>query len=497
MEEKIPSGLAPKTLKRIAFMGFAWQFFGLLGQQGVSFITTLVFAALLTKEDFGTLAVAITIIGFSETIRTAGVTQAFIAYSGDHKQAQHTVFWMSLMSGLFFFVILFLSGPFIGEWVQFPRLGIVLQVLSVTQIIDSFRIVPFALAVRELRFAQKSLAETAPYLIGAAAALSSIPFLSVEERIWCVVIMHLVRTLTQSIIFNVISPHFVRLQYDRVVAKKLFLRGSAILGSNLPSNSLEPLVQFMVGFRSGEAAAGGYNLGAQLTSPASKIAHAANATLFPILAKNVAHTDKLRDYSLRSFRTVGLVSTAALLWFVAAAPSLFMILFQPKWHFAIPIAQWIAIAAGFRLYSFVATNTMLAIGKSGFSVATWLITLLAALILLSSWPMSEGALTAARLSAVFYGLSLLLGTAGLCLSLNLSPFKVLVSMAPALVSSGLGYLSAWLVDTLLITQSSFVRLPCLTLTFALVFLIICGKMLSGSWLAMLSPSGIRSALRES
>lgn len=486
------------SYKRKAVVGFGWQIGGLLSQQLVQLLIRIVFARILLKEEFGQVAVAMAIMDYATLLRVAGVTQAFISHRGSDEEERHTVFWGFVGSGLLFTLLIFIAAPTASDLLNSPALAQILRVLAVIQFLDSLRLLPFALASRQLRFPQIAVAEGIPGFVGLAVALGALPFLARGDAIWALVLMYVARSASQAVLFYVIQPYKPAFRFDYSFYKGIARRGWSILASNIPSSILDPLPLLFVAARSGKGAAvaaGIFSLALVATAPVDKIGRAAHSTLFPILAKLAGEPEKLRSTVKRSFKSLTAVCAGLLGWLFAAAPELIPLVFGNKWEPAVAVTRVLTIAVLLRILTFTATNVFIAIGNTKPASITWFTTLAVALVALSL-PVygTDGALAAAWLVC---GYSLV----GFAASLMFIPAEagsaagVLESLVPGVAAAIAGIAAAFAAKFVMPAPNQVALLVVGSAAYGIVFAALAGKLLGGTWTSFFTYRGLRDVVK--
>ena len=107
-------------VSKAAIRGTAWRYVAMFTGKLMVFLSTVVLARLLTKDDFGLVGYAVTVIAFLEGISDLGVTAAVI-YFPDDKRRVSTAFWVNQVTGLIFFVIIWFAAPSIAEFLAVRR----------------------------------------------------------------------------------------------------------------------------------------------------------------------------------------------------------------------------------------------------------------------------------------------------------------------------------------------------------------------------------------
>jgi len=484
-------------VKRTAIKGFGWQTSGVFVQNGVQFLLSLVFARLLLREEYGVAMVAFTVAELASLLRVAGLAQACIASPRSDEEVRDTAFWLAQGSGLLYGAVLFFGADLFSDVLGASGSAPLLRALSLVQVVDSFRVVPFALLMRHLRYRDNAICEAVPFVVGAAVAFGLAVALDSSHRIWALMAMPLTRIVVQAALFNWFQPGIPRGWLDRKVARELSVSGYTILGSNLPSSLLELVPTLAVQQRAGEVAAGAFRIGNNLMAPAVRIGHTANYTLFPILAKFRNDLERLQRSILRSMRTIGALAMGILAWAWVTAPDLVPLLFGKAWLNAVPAAQWLAAASALRLCTYIGTNALLATGRERASLVVWTGSLVIGIGALYALPMvAEDPTPGAVALAIATGAGFLLSVGALALALQLRPLDVVIALAPALVSGcagiGLGYGAGALFGT----DAGWLHLLAVTVGFATGFLPICGVLLGGKPHSLLTLRGIKQVIQR-
>lgn len=484
-------------VKRTAIKGFGWQTSGVFVQNGVQFLLSLVFARLLLREEYGVAMVAFTVAELASLLRVAGLAQACIASPRSDSEVRDTAFWLAQGSGLVYGAALFFGAGLLANLLGASNLVPLLRALSLVQIVDSFRVVPFALLMRHLRYRDNAICEAVPFVVGSAVAFSLAALLDPTDRIWALMAMPLTRIVVQAALFNWFQPGLPHGWLDRQVARELTSSGYTILGSNLPSSLLELIPTLAVQQRAGEVAAGAFRIGNNLMVPAARIGHTANYTLFPILAKFRDDLERLQRSVLRSMRSIGAFAMGILAWAWVVAPDLVPLLFGKAWTNAVPAAQWLAVASALRMYTYIGTNALLATGRERPSLVVWTGSLAVGLGALYTIPMKANDPTPGALALTLAtGVGFLLSLSALSRALQMRVRDIFAALAPALASGGLGIVLGYGFGTLAGGESSWLRLLLVTLGFAAGFLPICGILLGGDPRALFSLRGIKQVIQR-
>ena len=139
---------------------------GSLGQSIFRVVFTAVLARLLSPEDFGIIATATIVTGFSVMIVQFGVGQALIQKIDINKIVLLTAFSSSTIVGLLFMMIVMLSSKSLAIFFEQPELEKILFFLSLLFPIKGFNQVQFALLQRNMRFKSLAGRDVLSYVFG-------------------------------------------------------------------------------------------------------------------------------------------------------------------------------------------------------------------------------------------------------------------------------------------------------------------------------------------
>ncbi|MFN8139256.1 MAG: oligosaccharide flippase family protein [Fimbriimonadales bacterium] len=486
------------TVKKAVVGGFAWQVASLVAQRGVVFLAYVVFGRTLSREEIGIVGVAVAITVFVDMLRAGGVLQALIQFPDEEKlpDAVSATFWMTLLSGAGWMAALVIVGLLLPGITGSQLIGPIMMVLAVTALIDNLRLVPMAVLSRQLKFKQRAIADSAGSIVGAALGVGALFVLPADQKIWAIVVMFVARSLVTTIAHFLYSPTVPTRKFNRPVAKSLALVGWENLSSNLASGSLENLTLLMVKARTTFDVAGVFDMATRAMSPPTSIAHAANNTLFPVLAQSANDPAKSRERVLRSLKNIAIVAGGILGWLAAISPAALPLVFGGKWFPAVIPAQFIALGILFRTYAYTCTNALLAVRKPKPAAQTWWITLAVAAALMLLWPMSgHEAIIPSVIFAAFNLAACLLALKGSASGFDI-PLSTSIASVGVVTLTSMAAFSAGLLPYLLPTLSPLLQVVGSSLLFGLVFLAACGKINNGSWTSLMSVSGLRALMRS-
>ncbi len=150
MNTTAPSQHFWRTLAHGAF----WSYLATYGSKAIVFISTVVLARLLLKEDFGVAGYAIVVISFLNVLHDFGIGTAII-YLDPSESRKSTAFWLNLGVGGLLFALVWMLGPLAGAYFQDPRAVDVIRALGFTFPIAALGNIHDALLRKAISFDKK------------------------------------------------------------------------------------------------------------------------------------------------------------------------------------------------------------------------------------------------------------------------------------------------------------------------------------------------------
>lgn len=108
-------------------------------QRGIGVISTIILARLLTPEDFGVVAISITLVFFFEAISSLGSEQYIIQKTKVSDDTLNTAWTIDILFKFSFFVVFLICIPYIGDFYNNIDLTAVLYVSSSILVINALK----------------------------------------------------------------------------------------------------------------------------------------------------------------------------------------------------------------------------------------------------------------------------------------------------------------------------------------------------------------------
>jgi len=159
--------MSNQDLVRDTTNGVIWSFFSRFIQLIVQFFIITILSRLLCPEDFATIGVLTVFTLLSETIIDSGFSQALIRESKVDKIDLSSVFYFNLLLGVFIYVVLFLSSPYIAIFFRIEELNHISRIIFLSIVFNSMSIVPRTILMRSMSFKKIAISSIGALVISA------------------------------------------------------------------------------------------------------------------------------------------------------------------------------------------------------------------------------------------------------------------------------------------------------------------------------------------
>jgi O-antigen/teichoic acid export membrane protein len=334
--------------RRTVAHGLAWMYFS-AAIGGLSKLVVLaILARLLTPRDFGLVAIALILTSLVERLGQVGVGPALIQRPSIDADDVVTGAVLSALFGLLMAVLVWVVAPLVADFFQEPLVAPLVRVLSIGFFIDGLGVTSDALIQRSLKFRTMMVVENLSYVVGIGLVGSVLAMLGLG--VWALVAAQVAMRMFRTGLLYWMAPtvggvgHFNRGR----VGELLYLGGGFSLGRILNFASLQG-DNFVVGRLLGMESLGFYSRAYQLMAlPALYVAQVLERVLFPVLAKEQSHTERLRRVYLSVLELLTLVSLpVGALFFFAGAP-IVEVVFGDRWGEVVPVLSVLSFGVFFR-----------------------------------------------------------------------------------------------------------------------------------------------------
>jgi O-antigen/teichoic acid export membrane protein len=334
-----------------------------LGVKFLGIISSLTLVRLLSPEDFGLVAIAMSVYSLVEVFGLFGFNNALIQKDDVDNSDYNTVFTANFLFGLSACTLLFLSSPFIAYYYSEPALQGVLQSISLMFIIKgaiNVRTVDFQ---KHMNFKNELIFQLVPKALSVVITLTAA---FIMKSYIALIIGMLFNNLSMLILGYIMKPY--RPSFSLKGIGNLFGYSKWLMLNSLlfyiNNNSLNMIVGKFISTK----AAGLYSISNEIASlPLHEIAAPINKASFPAYSKAKNDNSRLNNLFTETTMMIVLLALPASAGLIVVAEDFTNVVLGEKWAEATDLIKYIALS------SFVAslgTNIgyiYMAIGKPKFT----------------------------------------------------------------------------------------------------------------------------------
>jgi O-antigen/teichoic acid export membrane protein len=372
-------------LRKQTVSGIKWQVGSSFLQKGISVATTVVLARILNPSIFGLYALAFIAIDALGLFKSMGFDSALIRRKDEVEKAANTAFFVIPFLGLIIYLILAISAPTIGRFLNNHEIVGVIRALGIIYVISCFGKVPAALLEKNMQFKKISTIEISAVIIYSVVAI----ILAISGvGIWSLVIAYIAKTIYQNIMYWVISGWHPKLEFDKKIALEMFHFGKFLFLGGLVWFLKMNLDNLLVGKLLGVTALGLYAIAFNVANfGADYFGGKVQRVVFPAYSKMQSDLTDLKRASFKVFKHVSLIAIPLGVGLFFLAEELLSFVYGQKWLGAINVLKILAVAGVFNTLSAGLAGVFLACNKP--KIGFWIIVLQVTIFIIFIAPMAK------------------------------------------------------------------------------------------------------------
>lgn len=424
---------------KTALRGSFWTYAAFFSGRLLTFITTIILARILGKEDFGIAAYALVVINFLDVLNEFGVGPALI-YHRNLPRSADTAFWISIVTSTSLFIFTWFAAPLVGVFFDDPRAVDVTRALALTFPLSAISTIHDSLMRKDLAFKKRFI----PLFIQSVSkGIVSIVLALTGFGTWSLIFGQVAGTAIGVVAFWWVYPWRPSFHFARDIAGKLLSYGSSTVWLNLLAALVLNIDYLLVGRFLGPAALGVYMLAfripqlliIQICDPISKV-------VFPMYAKMQDDPEALHKAFLMTLRYVSLVTIPVGSVIAALAEPFVLFIYGQEWVQAITVMQAITVYAVMLSLTYNAGDVYKAQGRM--MLLTKISLLRLSLMIPALWWVltTVGSIeSVAWMQALIAAVIMLVNLSVAMRILNISPFNFFKTLQTAIISGVLMYMA--------------------------------------------------------
>lgn len=330
------------SLRHSTVTGIVWTFLEQISRVGIQTTTTLILAWFLLPEDFGLIAMLTVFFAIAHTLMDSGFSQALIRKKEINQTDYSTAFYINLVLGFLIYSVLFFSAHFISDFYNEPRLVLLVRVMGLVVIINSFQLVQVADLTRKLNF-KVQFRVTLPSAI--FSGIVAISMAAMGFGIWSLVVQMLVSSFASTTFYWIVNKWRPSKDFSIESFNEMFGFGSKLLASGLLDTVFQNIYIVTIG-KLFSATLVGYYFFAQRIQQlvVEQLSGTVQKVTYPALSTIQDDNTALKEFYRKIIQIVTYLVFPSMIALAVLAKPLFSLMLKEDWLPAVPYLQLLCLA---------------------------------------------------------------------------------------------------------------------------------------------------------
>lgn len=317
------------TLKNKVLSGAKWVMVANIFRQVLGIISLIVYARLLTPDDFGVFAILMIFVGFLGMFTDMGTSAALIHTDNPSSKLLSSVFYFNLGVGIVLFLLLSLLTPLIVSFFNEDQLSVLMPVIALNFIVASFGIVQKTLFEKSMNFRQITLVESVSYLVSVVVGIACAFY---GMGVYSLVIQTLTASILLTVLMWIISGWRPLFYFSYQEIKSIWGYTANLSLFNTINYFARNADNFLIGKFISSSALGVYSIAYKIMLyPLQNISHVLIRILFPAFSTIKHDNEKFKHNYKRVLFFIALVSFPIMSGLMATAEVFVDTVFGDKW----------------------------------------------------------------------------------------------------------------------------------------------------------------------
>lgn len=330
--------------------------------QVIHFVFGVVLARLLSPTEYGIIGMSMVFITFSEAIVNSGLEQALIRKQDCTEDDYNTMFYTNIGLGIVMFALLYFAAGAIARFYNNSELILVVRIMSLNLVINSFGIVERAILTRNIDFKRQTKinvwSSSISGLIGVSMAFMGFGY-------WSLAIKMISQNLIRVLLLHLSSVWKPTLSYSLSAFKELFSFGSRMLGASILHSIYTNIYSLVIGKYFSAAELGFYSRANQFKNlVSSNIESSTQRVTYPVLSR-IVNDEKRLSYAYQKLSKMTFYLTSVLLsLLIANSREIVLLLLGDKWSQSISYLQILCLSGFLYPLQLINVNILKVMGRS-------------------------------------------------------------------------------------------------------------------------------------
>lgn len=331
-----------ESLKKQAVSGILWSAVERFSVQGIQFLIMIIMARLLSPKDYGLIGMLTVFIAVAQSLIDSGFSQALIRKQNRTEIDNSTVFYFNIVVGFALYSLFYTIAPLVAQFYQTPELTLLMRVICISIIFNSFAVVQRALLTIKIDFKTQAKATLT------AAVLSGIVGISMAYSgmgVWSIAGQQLTNLGVNTVLLWLLTGWIPSKHFSWQSFQELFAFGSKLLCSGLLDTLYRNMYLIVIGKVFSASNLGYYTRAQQFSDlPATNLTGILQRVTYPVLCKIQNDNERLSVAYRRFLRVSAFIIFPIMLGISALATPIVLLLLKEQWLFSATLLQIICFA---------------------------------------------------------------------------------------------------------------------------------------------------------
>ena len=351
-----------ENLKHKAASGMVWTSIQKFAGMGISFVSGIILARLLTPDDFGCIGMLSIFMVIAGSFVDGGFASALIQKKRPTQEDYSTIFFFNLGMSLLMYVILFFSAPAIARFYKMPLLCSVLRVQGLVLIINAFSLIQSNQLRKQFRFKKIAVIALATSIV----SLSITIYMAYKGfGVWALVASNLLSAFIPAMVYWLTNKWHPLWVFSKASFKELFNFGFFMFLTHIINNLCNNVQGLLIGRFYNPAIMGYYSKAKGTEELAStSISHVMGQVTYPLYAEYQHDIPLLINAIKRITSSISYLTFPMMFLLILLAKPLFVMLYSDRWLNSVPYFQILCLAGIAICLQGVNYQAIAAVGKS-------------------------------------------------------------------------------------------------------------------------------------
>ena len=326
------------SIKHQVVKGVMWSVIERFSVQGIQFVLTIIIARLVLPSDYGLIAMLNIFLAIAQVFVDSGFSNALIQKKDRTETDFSTVFYFNIFISVVFYLLLYVSAPYIASFYKEPELSSVTRWIGLNIVIAGFSIVQRAKLTINVDFKRQAKASLTAVLISGIAGI----LLAYKGwGVWALVVQSLSNSLLNTLLLWIFAKWTPKLVFSKESFNTLFTFGSKLLLSGLLHTIYINLYSLVIGRRYSSMDVGFYNRAYQFANfPSINIVGVIGRVIFPIQCGMQDDNERLKIFFIKYLRIACFIIFPLMTIVAVLSKPLILLVLTEKW---LPASELLSI----------------------------------------------------------------------------------------------------------------------------------------------------------